>query len=93
MANQYQSVTLTYKYKNTPFKRTMAIDNVSMSAIELVDEKILAINQSLASGTAGGLSTFFISDDYDAAQSIGALEKISEAKIEITTETYIFGGE
>lgn len=87
-----RSVTLTYKYKNTDFKRQMTISDVPETALENVDAKITAINESLAAGTDNGLSTFFISDDYDAAQSIGAFEKISEARIEVTTETFIFGG-
>lgn len=91
MADPVNSVKLKMTYTNTDFTRDMTIGDVAESVLADVETKIQDINDSLASGTAGGLENFFIADDYVAGASatIGAFNKISEAVITSVTETPI----
>lgn len=89
MADNINTVKLKMAYKNTDFTRQMTISDVADSVLSSVEGKIEAINSSLEGGTSGGLDTFFISDDYDAEQTIGTFEKIYEARIETFIETSI----
>lgn len=89
MADPVNSVQLKLAYNNTDFTRTMTIGEVAESVIADVETKIQGINDSLAAGTSGGLNTFFISDDYDAAQTIGSFKQISQAVVKSVTETDI----
>lgn len=89
MPTTENTVKMKLSYKNTDFTRQMTIGDVADSVLADVDTKIEAINSSLEGGTAGGLETFFIADDYDAQQSIGSFKKISEAVISTVTETDI----
>lgn len=93
MADPVINVRLKMAYTNTDFTRNMTIGEVAESVLSGVETKIQSINDSLASGTAGGLENFFIADDYDAAQSIGSFAQISEARIESITKTPIPLGE
>lgn len=86
------SVSLELGYKNTNFTRTMTIDGLSAAALPNIENKILAINASLAAGTDGGLGIFFRADDFDASQDKGTFNKIKTARIESVEEVYIFGG-
>lgn len=78
-------VVLTLGYEGTSFSRNVNLNDVANADLTNVKMKILAVNASLASGTADGLDTFFLSDDYDLEQEIGTLRKIDAAKI-ISTE-------
>lgn len=89
MAEPVNNVKFKMAYKNTDFTRNMTITDVTDEAVADVDTKIEAINSSLEGGTSGGLDTFFISDDYNAAQSIGSFAKITEAQIETVITTPI----
>lgn len=73
MANK-TSVTLTFGFSDTDFTRKYKFDDVSNAALSGIADKCKAINQSLAGGTAGGLSTFFLSDDGDSFCSIIAAQ-------------------
>ena len=61
------SITLTLGFEDTDFTRQIKLDNLADANIVANDvrTKVKAINASLAGGTAGGLSTFFLSDDGD----------------------------
>ena len=89
MADPVNTVKFKMAYKDTDFTRNMTISEVADSVLSAVEGKIEAINSSLAGGTAGGLETFFISDDYDADASIGSFAKITEARIESVVTTPI----
>lgn len=68
------SVTLTFGYADTDFTRKYKFDDVSNAALSGIATKCKAINASLLSGTAGGLSTFFVSDGGDCFNSIIAAQ-------------------
>ena len=89
MPTTENTVKMKLSYTNTDFTRQMTISDVADSVLADVDTKIESINSSLEGGTAGGLETFFIADNYDAQQSIGSFKKISEAVISQVTETNI----
>lgn len=88
MAN---TVTLTFGYKGTDFTRKYKFDDVETGALSSVKDNVLAFNASVTGGasSAGGLDTFFISDDYDAANNVGELASITAAQYETTTVTEI----
>ena len=86
MAN---SVTLTFGYKDTDFTRQYKFTNVENAAVSSVKANVLAFNASISGGTAGGLSTFFISNDYDAAEGIGTFTGITAAQYTAQTVTEI----
>lgn len=92
MSTIKNTVSFELGYTNTDFTRKYTIDEVPAGALSSVETKILAINESLASGTDGGLGVFFRSNDYDAAQNIGTFNKIKSAQIVSTQEDVIFGG-
>lgn len=66
----------TFAYENTNETRKYDLD-ISEDAIPNVKEKTLAINASLAAGTAGGMSSFFVSDNGNHMIKISNLELIS----------------
>lgn len=86
MAN---SVTLTFGYKDTDFTRQYKFNNVENAALSSVKANVLAFNASISGGTAGGLSSFFISDDYDATEGIGTFTGITAAQYTAQTVTEI----
>lgn len=88
MAN---TVTLTFGYKGTDFTRKYKFDDVETGALSSIKTNVLAFNASVTGGasSAGGLDTFFISDDYDAANNVGELASITAAQYETTTVTEI----
>ena len=86
------TLSLTFGYTNTEFKRTYTLSGLSAAALPNIESKITAINESLAAGTDDGLSTFFIADDFDAVNNTGKFNKIESARIESVEEVYIFGG-
>lgn len=89
MSTVTNKVALDCEYTETDFTRRYTMSGVSSSQIANVESAVDAINASLAGGTAGGMSSTFISDDFDATQGIGYLKKISRAVITSTEETVI----
>jgi hypothetical protein len=83
------SVTMTFGYSGTDFTRKYKFDNVSASALLGVKAGIKAVNASLEAGTAGGLSQFFVSDDFNG--TIGSFTGITAAQIDSVTESVIAG--
>ena len=65
--NTYSTIYLTFAYKNTTFTRKYAFDVNNDADLNDIfgdlSDNIEALNSSLAGGTAGGLSSFFLSDD------------------------------
>ena len=80
---------MTFGYENTDFTRNLTIANVADSLTSGIKNKIKAVNTSLAGGTAGGLDSFFRSDDYDSEAGIGKFSGITAAQLESTTVTVI----
>ena len=79
------SITLTLGFEDTDFTRQLKFDNLPDTAlvVNTLKERILAVNESLSAGTAGGLSTFFLSDEGDNFTGIVA------AKTDSVTETVL----
>lgn len=73
MAEQ-TTVTLTFGFDDTDFTRKYKFFDVPNAALSGIADKCKAINASLAAGTAGGLSSFFLSDDGDSFNSIIAAQ-------------------
>ena len=82
MAN---SITLTLGYEDSDFTRKMKLDNLADENIVANDvrTKAKAVNASLAGGTAGGLSTFFLGDNGEHFTGITA------AQIDSVEEQYL----
>ena len=92
MADIKRSVTITMGYTNTDFTRNFKIDNVANSAFPNIAARAKAINASLAGGTDGGLSDFFLADDYDASDPnniIGKFNRIVAVKSDVNEEEVI----
>lgn len=88
-----KSIILTLAYTNTDFTRRMTIEGVATSmTVREIEDRAIAVNESLAAGTDGGLADFFLSDDYDPEESpvIGKLKEISALRVETILETPIF---
>lgn len=79
MANTLRA---TFAYTGTNFTRNYDLD-ISEDAISTAKAKTMAINESLAAGTAGGMSTFFVSDNGEP------MKAISELKLITVTETIL----
>ena len=86
MAN---SATLTFGYTNTDFTRRYKFEGLTQTQCTNLKSNVKAINASLAGGTAGGLSAFFISDDFDASTGTGYFNSIVGAQYEASTLTEI----
>lgn len=86
MAN---SATLTFGYTGTDFTRKYTFDDLTDEACENLKANVLGLNASLEAGTAGGLSAFFISDDFDATEGIGYFNAVTEAQYKSETVTDI----
>ena len=93
MAN---SVKLTFGYEGTEFTRQYKFDGIADSVLANVKNNVMDFNDSIsgafgASGTlaAAGLSTFFISDDFDAEEEIGNFTGIVAAQYTSETTTEI----
>lgn len=67
------SVTLTFGFEDAT-TRKYKFDDVANAALSGIATKCKAINASLVGGTAGGLSTFFLSDDGENFTSILAAQ-------------------
>lgn len=79
------SITLTLGFEDTDFTRQLKFENLPDTAlvVNTLKSRILAVNESLSAGTAGGLSTFFLSDEGDNFIGIVA------AKTDSVTETVL----
>ena len=86
MAN---SATLTFSFTGTNFTRKYKFDGLTQAQCEGLKANVKAINASLEAGTAGGLSAFFISDDFDATTGTGYFSSITAAQYEASTLTEI----
>lgn len=82
-------VSLDVSYTGTDFSRRYTMSGISNAQLVSVESACEAINASLLGGTAGGLSSTFISDDFDADEGIGYMKKIEKANIVSTQETPI----
>lgn len=89
MSTITNKVALDCQYTGTDFTRRYTMSGVSSSQVANVESAVDAINASLSGGTAGGMSSTFISDDFDPSQRIGYLNKITRAVITSTEETVI----
>lgn len=85
------SISFKLNYKNSDETRTYEIPDVSDDYITPNDarNKVIAINASLEAGTANTLANLFVSNDYDSAEGIGTLSKITDLKIKTLVETDI----
>lgn len=82
------TVQMKFGYHDTTEKRQYDLEIIGGLSTSTIKNKINAINSSLDAGTAGGLSTFYVSD------SGNHLKKIESAKIiTITDELIDLGGE
>lgn len=83
-------IRLTLAYNQTDFTRNiaMSVEDSTAASVDTITNKIDAINASLAAGTDDGMSTFFLSDDYDGVG--GTLARIKSAQVETVEETTIF---
>ena len=77
-----KTLKMTFGYDDSDFTRNYSFE-IDDSLVSAAKDKIIGINTSLAAGTAGGLSSFFISDDGDNFVGITA------AQVEETTVTYL----
>lgn len=76
---------LELAYENTNFTRTLKFEDVNSSIVSGLESRINQYNQNLSAAD----KNIFISDDYDSANEVGKLQKISKARIEEITETII----
>lgn len=58
-----RSVRLTFGYQNSTQKRNYTFTDFPTSIASEMKDKILAINESLAASTDGGLAEFFVDDN------------------------------
>lgn len=77
-----KTLKLTAGYGDSDFTRTYSFE-IADSLVADAKTKIIGINDSLAAGTAGGLSSFFVSDDGDNFTGFVA------AQVESTEITYL----
>ena len=72
------SVKLTFGYSNSDQTRQLNFSNVAESLIPDIKDNVLAINDSIAAGTDGGLTSFFKDDDGNNFSGITAAQIVSE---------------
>lgn len=86
MAN---SATLTFGYEGTDFTRQYKFENLTQAQCEGLKAKVLDFNASIAGGmsAAAGLSSFFVSDDFNGTK--GRFASIVGAQYELSTVTDI----
>ena len=91
-----KSATLTFGYKDTDFTRQYTFDGLTEAQCTGLKAKVLSLNSSISGGlsaagleAAAGLSSFFISDDFDATEGIGYFTGIVAAHYKSETVTEI----
>ena len=67
------TIRATFAYEGTNFTRKYDLD-IADDQIASAKAKVLAINASLEAGTAGGMSSFFVSDNGENMKEISALQ-------------------
>ena len=77
-----KTLKMTFGYGDSDFTRNYSFE-IADSLVADAKTKIVGINSSLNAGTAGGLSSFFVSDDGDNFTAITA------AQVESTEITYL----
>ena len=82
-------ITLTLGYNNTSETRNYKITDVDESIESALQANVQNYNQNIVEKDR----SIFISDDYDSANNIGTLKKITGAKFVKITETPIEGGD
>lgn len=87
MSTTTNKVSLDIGYTGTDFSRRYTMSGVSNAQLASVESACNAINASLTAGTAGGLSSTFISDDFNPTSGTGYMKKIEKATIVSTEET------
>lgn len=82
MAN---SLVIKLAYEDTDATRQMIFESLTAEAINPAPLKarILAVNDSLAASTSGGMNEFFVSDDGDYLVSIASAHTVSEIETPI----------
>lgn len=85
------TLNFTANYKDSEMKRQYSIDitDETYANPNAIKAKVIAINASLAGGTANELANLFVADDYNSAENIGTLQKITDVKIKSVIETPI----
>ena len=91
MSETTNSVSFTCYYEGTTNTRDYELSDVdSLSAdANTIRNKVEAINDSIAGGTATLLANMFVSDDYNQSQNIGTLKRIDNVKLKTVTDTII----
>lgn len=89
MSTAQKSLTVECTYTGTDFTRTYNFTKLDTATPQTAQAKIIALNESLAGGTDGGLADFFVADDYDGTN--GKLKSIKAAKMKFVTTTPIMG--
>ena len=81
---------LTFGYANSSSTDKFAFDieDSIAAASGTIKSNIQAVNASLSAGTDGGLSDFFVAEDFDGVG--GVFNRISAAAIVSKTETIIY---
>ena len=77
---------LTFGYEDTDYTRIYAFDvadSIDATAAASMKAAVKAVNASLTAGTAGGLSSFFVSDEGDN------FTLITDAQLELTEKTVL----
>lgn len=83
MAESYE-VAIKCAYDNSDYERTYTFDVATIEELEKCQGKVQALNASLAAGTDGGLSAFFIAEDGSP------LYRITEMQTRAVEETIIY---
>ena len=84
-----RAVTIQTTYTGTEFTRKYKMSGITTDVLSNLDSKITNFNASLEAGTAGALSSVFISDDFDPESNIGYLKGIDQAVVQVTETTPI----
>ena len=84
-----RAVTIQMTYTGTEFTRKYKMSGITTDVLSNLDSKITNFNASLEAGTAGSLSSVFISDDFDPESNIGYLKGIDQAVVQVTETTPI----
>lgn len=82
MANTLRA---TFSYQGTSFTRQYDLD-IADEFIADAKQKVLNINSSLEAGTAGGLSSFFVSDNGENFTKISGLKLITRTETPLDLE-------
>ena len=86
------TANIEFGYDGSDFKRTYAIEMADSIAANdrnnFVRSAVKAINASLSAGTDGGLSDFFVAEDFDGTN--GKFNGIIYADVTVDTDTVVY---